>query len=645
MKIIRTWQDFNLSVLVCTLSVFLSLVAEAQEVPFSRGINLTQWFQVSSPGEIQFSRYTYKDFEQIQSLGCDVIRLPINLHAMTDGGPEYRLDPLFTRFLDEVIGWAEELGLFLILDNHTFDPLENTSPDIEPILVGVWSQMASRYADRSDYILYEILNEPHGIRDDVWNEIQKSVIDTIRHVDDKHTIVVGGSGFNSYHNLQLIPDLGDDNLIYTFHFYDPFLFTHQGATWVEPSMDPIEGVPFPFNAMTMPGIPGSVVGTWVQTLFINYMTEGREERVRELIDIAINFRDQRQLPVYCGEFGVHIPNSNQDDRVHWYQVVREYLEANGIPWTTWDYHGGFGLYEDGGNGQFHHDLNVDLLEALGLEGPPQTVYVTRPDSVGFPIYTDLVEEDILSDGHGGQQNFYQTQDPNYGSHCIEWKDAGQYNAIGFDFTPDRDLHQLVEEGYAIDLFVKSSQDQLAFDLRFMDTKTDADDKPWRMHYRIDDSQVQWDGNWQHLHIPLAAFTEHGAWDNGWFEPQGLFDWTAIDRLEISTEYGGINGFLQIDHLVITNQDTATVQTTTGTMNPDNEEILNLYPNPAYSLIQLDAGVTRPVPYQIVNILGGVMQQGVVNGRQQLDLTAYPPGPYFIHAQVNNSIETHKFMKL
>ena len=57
----------------------------AQVAPFHRGVNLTGWFQVDGPRQVQFTRYTKQDFIEIQSLGFDVIRLPINLHFMTDG--------------------------------------------------------------------------------------------------------------------------------------------------------------------------------------------------------------------------------------------------------------------------------------------------------------------------------------------------------------------------------------------------------------------------------------------------------------------------------------------------------------------------------------------------------------------------------
>jgi endoglucanase len=300
-----------------------------------------------------------------------VIRLPINLHYMTDGTPDYNIDPLFFGFLDQAVGWAGKHHIHLLLDNHTFDPAVNTDPAIGPILIKVWTQMARHYKDSSKYIYYEILNEPHGIADQTWNQIQQTVIDAIRAEDSKHTIIVGPAGWNSYNNLAAMPHYTDTNLIYTFHFYDPFLFTHQGASWTDPSMVPVSGIPFPYNAEEMPQVPASLVGTWVGDAYGGYRFEGIESRVKQLLNIAINFRNARQVPLFCGEFGVYIPNSNNDDRAYWYNLVRNYLEENNIPWTIWDYTGGFGLFKKGSGEKFEYDLNAPLIEALGFTMPEQ----------------------------------------------------------------------------------------------------------------------------------------------------------------------------------------------------------------------------------------------------------------------------------
>ena len=374
------------------------------DAPFHRGVNLTSWLQAGSARQIQFTMFTKQDLVNIKSLGCDVIRLPINLHYMTSGAPDYTVDPLFFYFLDQIVDWCEELEIHLILDNHTFDVDANTDPDIDKILVPVWTQMAEHYKDRSTYLYYEILNEPHGIADARWSQIQQAVIIAIRAVDPVHTIVVTGAGWGSYNNLKYLPVYRDDNLIYSFHFYDPFMFTHQGASWTDPSMVPLAGVPFPYGAGPMPACPPGLKGTWIESSLNSYKTDGTVKRVKELIDIAVKFRDERQVPVFCGEFGVYRENSDHDQRVYWYDVVRSYLEEKKIAWTMWDYEGGFGLFEKGSNEMFEHDLNVPLVEALGLIPPAQTPFVMTPEKAGFDIYTDYIAENVRNSSYLGPRD-------------------------------------------------------------------------------------------------------------------------------------------------------------------------------------------------------------------------------------------------
>ena len=116
------------------------------------------------------------------------------------------------KFLDQAVAWSEELNIYLILDNHSFDPAIDTQPEVQDILVKVWTQLAMHYKDSGPYLLYEILNEPHGISDVVWGAIQQSVIDGIRAHDLEHYIVVGGTNYNSYTALADLPVLRQAHL-------------------------------------------------------------------------------------------------------------------------------------------------------------------------------------------------------------------------------------------------------------------------------------------------------------------------------------------------------------------------------------------------------------------------------------------------
>lgn len=570
-----------------SLCIFFIQAGKAQ-APFHRGVNLTGWFQTSTARQIQFRKFTRKDFVEIKSLGCDVIRLPINLHGMTAGAPDFIIDPILFSLLDSAVKWAEELQLYLLLDNHSFDPSSNTSPDIGLTLNKVWPQLADHYKDHSQYIMYEVLNEPHGITNQLWGSIQQQSIDAIRSKDSKHTIIVGPSGYNSYNDLAQMPVYSDTNLIYTFHFYDPFMFTHQGASWATPSMGPLAGVPFPYDPASMPACPPELVGTWIESGLNNYPVDGTVAKVKSLIDIAVNFKNIRNVDIFCGEFGVYIPNSDTVSRVFWYQTVKDYLEEKEIPWTIWDYKGGFGLFDKGSQELFNSDLNIPLLEALDFNVPEQHSYIFLPDSVGFMIYDDYLEQGINEASYSqGTIDYYSSLFPNNDRYCLYWSGGPQYTQIALDFLPDRDLSVLAESGYALDLIVRGNPAGIKFDIRFVDTKTDnPEDHPWRMRATITDPDPDWDKRWHHIHIPLSEFTEQGSWDNEtWFNPEGKFDWSAIDRFEIVAEYGSLdNKEIWFDNIMITDQDTATVLET-GTLGIENQPVsgkrsqMSAMPNP------------------------------------------------------------------
>ena len=572
----------------------------ALEQPFHKGINLTGWFQAGGPREIQFNQYTYADFIDIQSLGVDVIRLPINLHAMILEDADHTLDPLFMTFLDSVVNWAEILDLHLILDNHTFDPAESTHPGIAAILVDVWSQIASHYVDGYQNLYYEVLNEPHGISDELWNMIQQTTVNAIRAVDSSHTIIIGPAGWNSYNNLDAMPEYDDDNLLYTFHFYDPFIFTHQGASWTDPSLVSLAGVPFPYSASGMPACPVDLLGTWIESSLASYATEGTVNTLRERLQIAADFAESRQVPLFCGELGVYIPNADPQDRVAWYGATTQLLDSLEFSWTLWDYHGGFGVFEAGTPGLFDHDLNLPLLEVVGFNLPEQTDFEILPDSTNIEVYRDFMGAGIMNaTANHGEVDLYHATDPFFGAFCIAWANAQQYDHLGFDFVPDRDFSRLLSENYHLSLQLRGTGTPRAIDLRFLDTKTTASgDHPWRMTYSVQTNDIDMDGEWQRILFPLADMVETGSWDNGWFEPQGLFDWTRIDRLEIVAEQSAFSGTtFGFDEIRILHPDA--LSRDEYPLKPEGHILYPAYPNPTNSATVIRFDLAQPAACRLV----------------------------------------------
>ncbi|MEM9676299.1 MAG: T9SS type A sorting domain-containing protein, partial [Bacteroidota bacterium] len=349
--------------------------------------------------------------------------------------------------------------------------------------------------------------------------------------------------------------------------------------------------------------------------------------------------------VFCGEFGVYIPNSDDSSRVFWYETVRQLLEESGIAWTIWDYHGGFGVFEPGGNDLFEHDLNTDLLQALDFTVPAQTEYELLPDSTGFLVYGDFVGERInLSSNSDGRVNLYAEHQPNNGQYCLYWAEAQQYNTISFNFAPDKDLSQLVAEDYTLSMLIRGTDPTLRFDIRWVDTNQGEADLPWRMGVTIDETSASFDRYWHVLQIPLDDFVEQGAWDGEWYPPEGKFDWSAVDRLEIVAERQNFgNAQLWFDNILLTNQDTVQVlepnafdQVITALPSEqDTDTSISLYPNPASSFIQIFGKPNQHYLYQIMNASGQTMEQSSFNDATELSTTELSPGMYLIHIVAEN----------
>ncbi len=593
------------------LSLVIICFLQAQPLaPFERGVNLSNWFQESSIQDVHFSRYTYDDFVDIQSLGVDVIRLPVNFHGMSSGDPDYILDPILLDFLDQIIDWTEELGLHLILDNHSFGSGGATTPAIHQPLSKIWPQLAEHFLDRDSSLYFEIKNEPWGITDFIWDTIQQSIVNLIRETDSNRTLIVGPSSWNSYNNLDEMMNYADDNLLYTFHFYDPFIFTHQGASWTDPSMEPLVGVPFPYGASAMPPVPPELVGTWVHSNMSSYSSQGNVAHMRSLLDIAASFRASRDVPIYCGEFGALNHNSDPDQRVEWYRATTQYLDSLNIGWTMWDYHGGFGLFERTSHGLFDHDLNIPLLEAMGFNTPPQTAFVRQADSVGFYIYDDFIGQNIFSDFNtDGLVTLYSSDNPRVGSYHLSWSQATQYERIGFNFSPDRDFSRFLRDEYILTCWIRGVGQPIGFDIRFIDTKNALpEDHPWRMTKTLSSSDMQWDGSWQYIQIPLSEFVETGSWDGTWYDPAGLFDWSDIDVLEFVAEHGDFGSSeLSLDEIRIVDQTTAGLNE--GIEIPTSLRLSQNFPNPfnPSTTIKYSLAESSFVRLSIYDLSGGLVE--------------------------------------
>ena len=188
-------------------------------------------------------------FQLIKDAGFSAIRLPVKWSAYALSAAPYTIDPTFLKRVDWAVENATKRGLSIIVNMHHYDELlTDPAAHLERFLA-LWQQIADRYKTQSEQVFFEILNEPNGKLEPLWNEYATKALAVIRQSNPTRAVVIGPNGYNSIGRLEELALPSDPNLIVTVHFYDPFSFTHQGADWVTPVL-PV-GVVFPKNGVSL----------------------------------------------------------------------------------------------------------------------------------------------------------------------------------------------------------------------------------------------------------------------------------------------------------------------------------------------------------------------------------------------------------
>jgi endoglucanase len=345
-------------------------------VHLKHGINASQWFaQVYDPkgySKEHFENWmTPNDMALIKSMGFDNVRLSVNPQPMFLNGHADELPPGYLAYLDAAVKMVLNQGLAVTIDIHPdsdFKARLANQDDFVEQFCEFWRALARHYANLDpDLVFFEMLNEPE-IRDRYrWQGIQAKVAAAIREGAPQHTIIATGANFSADDELLFLEPLADANVIYNFHFYDPHVFTHQGATWgVNFWHNEKSGLAYPSNRESAGKVAAQVPEEIDRLYILRYgMEHWDAARIDgEILQVA-DWARRRNLAVVCNEFGVYRKYAGPQDRAAWIQDVRTSLEQHGMGWAMWDYNGGFGVVtKSGATGAPVPDEVT--LKALGL---------------------------------------------------------------------------------------------------------------------------------------------------------------------------------------------------------------------------------------------------------------------------------------
>ena len=345
-------------------------IAFARAARLKRGINLSMWYAQSSDyTAARLASYTtVDDFKLVKNLGFDHVRLSIDPEPLIAEKQSGALRPDALARLDHTVQEITSEGLVVVLDIHAEQSFKETMTKGDEGVgrfLAFWLNFSRHFAlTNPETVYFEIFNEPN--MDDLyrWVGIEASALATIRSQAPKHTIIATGAQWGKIDSLVAMEPFRDDNVIYSFHEYDPMWFTHQGATWGVQGWVWLRGLPYPSSAEAVAPMlsqePDERVRLWVARYGLERWDDSRLEGE---IAQAADWAKRRNVPLWCGEFGVYRDFAPPAMRAQWISDVRRAFEAHGIGWAMWDYQGSFGLVTKQ-NGVATADPVV--LAALGL---------------------------------------------------------------------------------------------------------------------------------------------------------------------------------------------------------------------------------------------------------------------------------------
>ncbi len=184
---------------------------------------------VQDPDELdQRGRFTKAWFEQVKALGANVVRIPVHPEPWSKDR-EY-----LWRYLDPVVRWAGELGMYVIIDWHYIGNILTGVGEYMPDIVDkpadlsreFWQQTAD-YFKEAPHVLFEIYNEPAEISEAAWRPMAQELVDIIRETGAEQLVIVSGLDWTSNLRMYLEKPIEDLNTAYSAHIYPQ----HSSRLW------------------------------------------------------------------------------------------------------------------------------------------------------------------------------------------------------------------------------------------------------------------------------------------------------------------------------------------------------------------------------------------------------------------------------
>ena len=210
---------------------------------------------------------TQEMLDGMKAAGFDTLRLPVawtNMMAFESG--DYTINSAYLDRVEEIAGYARNAGMYVIINDHWDggwwgmfgSASEDTRKQAMELYKSMWTQIAERFRDYSDYVIFESGNEELGFRlndtdsaEDsgtlsdaecysVTNEINQAFVDTVRATGGNNAsrfLLIAGFGTDIKgtcdSKYKMPTDSVKDKLLISVHYYDPsgYCINASLSTW------------------------------------------------------------------------------------------------------------------------------------------------------------------------------------------------------------------------------------------------------------------------------------------------------------------------------------------------------------------------------------------------------------------------------
>jgi endoglucanase len=264
---------------------------------------------------------TQKLVDAIKEAGFNAIRIPTTWQNHLGPAPDYKIDPLWLKRVQEIVDYAMADEMYVILNAHHDDwyfPSYDNLDTAKDMLAKLWSQLAYRFQNYDEHLIFESMNEPrqkgtsfewNGGNAEGWdcvNQLNAVFVDTVR----------GAGGNNPLRQLMIPPYAATSST----NAWDSFVVPEDGKITV--SIHAYTPYNFALNK--------SGTADWSSAK----TSDTRE--IDSLMDNIYNKFVSQGIPVIIGEFGAMNKNDNVAAREDWATYYVSKAAEKGIPCFWWD---------------------------------------------------------------------------------------------------------------------------------------------------------------------------------------------------------------------------------------------------------------------------------------------------------------------